>query len=170
MANSPKPQLPYHKRVQDAVDEIGTVNGTKLADPVLPDSIDAKNNVEVNEFFERHALVKEFLVLDILNKHIEGRHKAAKKNLLMRFNINENALTAGDTRTYALDNVSLSYKVTNGRALLNKETLLVILMSRLDKLVPGAKNLSLDEAQNIINEASVKGKPPLSLIPATIAE
>lgn len=163
-------KLPYHKRVQDAIDKIGTVNGLRIADPTLPPSIDARNNIEVNDFFEKHKLVKEYLVLDIISKHVEGRHKAAKKNLIARFSINEDALTAGDTKTFSFDNVNLTYKVTNGRALLNKELLMVVLMSKMDRLVPGAKNLNLDEASKVIDAATKSGKPPLSLTPATTAE
>lgn len=163
-------KLPYHKRVQDAVDKIGNVNGTKLPDAVLPASIDPKNNAEVNAFFESHAAVKELLVLDIIKKHVEGQHKAVKTKVMRCLAIKEDALSAGDAKTFQFDNVNLTYKVTNGRANLNREQLLVVLMTQLSKLVPGAKNLSLDDASKVVDAATGISKPPLTLTPATTAE
>lgn len=163
-------KLPFHKRVQDAVDKIGTVNGTKLPDPTLPSSVDQKNNEEVDSWFTKHGLVKKFFFLDVIKKHVEGQHKAAKAALLKQLGIDEDKLSAGDTKTFQFDNMNLTYKTTNGRALLNKETLLVVLMTKLDKLIPGSENLSLDEAQKVIEAATVTGKPPLTLTPATTAE
>jgi hypothetical protein len=163
-------KLPYHKRVQDAVDKIGTVNGTKIPDAQLPSDIDKKNNAEVDAWFEKHKLVREYLALDIVKKHVEARHKATKARILDRLNIREDLLGAGDTKTYQFDNVNLSYKVTNGRATLTREHLLVTLITQLSKLVPGARNLSVEEATKVIEAATTTGKPPLTLIPATTAE
>lgn len=163
-------KLPFHKRIQDAVDKIGTANGTKIPDATLPDDIDRKDNQAVNDFFDKHAVVKRFFILDVLHKHIEGQHKAQKKQVLLKLGIDEDALTAGDNKTFQFDNVNLTYKTTNGRALLNKEHLLSVLMVQLPKIVPGAKALTLEEAQKVIIAATVTGKPPLTLIPATTAE
>lgn len=163
-----KPVLPYVKRVQDALDKIGTVNGHKLADPTLPPDIDKRNNDAVNKFFDQHKAVREYLVLDIAKKHIEGKHETAKKVVLAQLGIDETKLTAGDTRTFQFDNVNLTYKVTNGRALLNKEQLLVVLMTGMKAL--GLDNLPLDKATKIVELATKSGKPPLTLTPATTAE
>lgn len=165
-----KVRLPFHKRVQDAVDKIGTANGTRIPDATLPETIDRKNNDAVNAFFDQHAIVRDYLVLDIMKKHIEGRHEAKKKELKLKLGIKEDALAAGDAKTYQFDNVNLTYKVTSGRANLNKEHLLSVLMVQLKKIVPDLRNLSLDEAQKIIEAATVIGKPPLTLTPTTTAE
>jgi len=163
-------KLPFHKRIQDAVDKLGIMNGTKLPDPTLPSDIDKKNNDAVNDFFDKHALVKKFFILDVIKKHVEGQHKATKTNVLTRLGIKEDALAAGDTKTFQFDNVNLTYKVTAGRALLNREQMQVVLMTKLSKLVPGAKNLSLDEAIKVLEAGTSTGKPPLTLTPATTAE
>lgn len=163
-------KLPYHKRIQDAIDKIGAANGTKIPDATLPNDIDKKNNDAVNAFFDNHELVKKFLVLDIAKKHVEGQHKATKATLLQRLGIKEDALAAGDTKTYQFDNVNLTYKVTAGRNNVNREMLLVVLMSKLGKLVPGAKNLTMEEATKVIEAGTLTGKPPLTLTPSTTAE
>lgn len=163
-------KLPIHKRIQDAVDKIGSHNGTRIPDATLPDSIDQKNNVAVNAFFDNHAIVKEYYILDVIKKHVEGRHKAVKAQVLLKLGIKEDALAAGDARTFQFDNMNLTYKVTAGRANLNREHLLSVLMVQLSKIVPGAKNLSLEDAQKVIEAATVTGKPPLTLTPATTVE
>lgn len=162
--------LPIHKRIQDALDKIGTSNGTKMPDATLPLEIPQGNNEAINAFFEKHARVRDYYVLDVMLKHIEGRHKHAKREVLHVLGIDESKLGAGESKSYTFDNVSLAYKTTAGRSNLSRPNLLVALTTQLASLVPGAKNLSLTEAAAVIDAATTTGKPPLSLIPSTTAE
>ncbi len=163
-------KLPYAKRVQNAVDKIGTFNGTKLPDPVLPSDIPQSNNEEVNAFYEKHARIRDYLVLDIIKRHVEGQHKQAKKEVLDVLHVNEDALAAGFLKSYTAGNVALTLKTTAPRSSINRAMLMTALMTRMDKLAPGARNLTLKEAESVVEAAMLAGKPPLSLLPSVTEE
>lgn len=154
------PKLPYIKRVQDAVDAIGTRNGTKLPDCELPSDAPASNEFR-DMFVGNHDAVAELLVSSIVKKHAETRYDNAKAKVMVLFPPIA-ALTPGATTAYVYDKMSLAARAQKGAARLNRSKVIT-------KLVTD-KKMSFDDATAFVDACEDESKPAIYLTPATVHE
>jgi len=155
-----KSTLPYSKRVTDAVDKIGTFNGTKLADPTVPAEI-ATNNEQRDEYMAKHSAVAELLVSGLVKKHAEARYEKAKAKLYTCIpKIKQ--LSPGTNESYVMDNVALNARAQNGQTRVDRQKLLSKLMTD--------QKMSLDAASTFVTACENVGSPVIYLTPSVVSE
>lgn len=150
-------QLPFPKRIEDAINRIGKHNGTRIPDCTPPKDL---SNEEADKFVQRHEAIRDALIAQILNRVGEAKWKSAKAKLLSLLP-DANLQRAGESKAFVFDNVSLGVRSQRSGARVNKARLIT-------KLV--AEQKLTFEAATAFVEACEDDGVSLFFSPATVAE
>lgn len=158
MAKS-KPKLPPTRRVQQDFTDLLTNVSTLVPSPEVPNNV-GRNNAQRVEWLQKHAAISGMWLTHVGKQWFEAQHTAMKKHVCAVLNIDEKDLEAGHDELFSFSNIGLRVKVDNGQNRLDRDTLRNVLMTDC--------KMSAEKAQEVIDKASKRGKPPVHLTPALI--
>lgn len=150
-------KLPFKKRMLDALHKFGISNGNKIDDGVPPADINDKDAWQL-----KHAAIRDALRYKLMKDVGEKSYEDAKARILAAFEIDKTKLGAGYDETLVTDNVACNIRIQNGRAMLNKDKLLVVLTTQY--------KLSMEDALGAIDKSTVVTAPAVYFTPSLVRE
>lgn len=152
-------KLPWTKRVTNAIDNIGTKNGTEIPVPPAPPEMQNASNADIDAWFQKWEAMRDYLRFSTVRKYAEAREKKAKDALHAAL-ILPQKLDAGYKNTWIAGNVSVALDVRAGRRYVDEQALLTILV--------GDYKMSLSDATIAIEKARKSAANGMYFTPSVI--